>query len=433
MDQDTWLNILLVIVFVLIGGIFAATELALVSLRQGQIDRMEKEGGSAARTASLARDPNRFLAAVQIGVTVMGFLSAAFGAATLAPDFSPLLVRIGMSQSVADTVALVLLTLAIAYLSLVFGELVPKRIALQYTERVAKVLGPPLDYFARLMRPVVWFLSVSTNGVVHLLGGDPNARGEEMTEEELRTIVAGHQMLSSDERRILTDVLDTGERTLEEVMTPRPSVEFMRGNLTVSQARKAVLDAPYSRYPVVRDGFDDVVGFLHVRDLLGAPDDATVQDLTRDVLLLPGTNHVLPVLAQMRAEGMHIAVVVDEYGGTDGIVTLEDLVEELVGEIYDEYDSEIPLFLRVGDGVLRVNAGLTIEDFEEVTGVELKDGNYETAAGYVIDQLGRLANVGDQVDVKDASIRVAAVDGHRIVALDVEKRRNADPERVGDA
>ncbi|MFZ1381348.1 MAG: hemolysin family protein [Scrofimicrobium sp.] len=429
MDQDTWLNLLLVVVFVLIGGVFAATELALVSLRQGQIDRMESEGGRAARTASLARDPNRFLSAVQIGVTVMGFLSAAFGAATLAPDFAPLLVRIGMSESVASTVALVLLTLFIAYLSLVFGELVPKRIALQYTEKVAKLLGPPLDYFARLMRPVVWLLSVSTNGVVRLLGGDPEARGEEMSEEELRTIVAGHQSLSPDERRILTDVMDTGDRTLQEVMTPRPGVTFMPADLTAGEAREIILNAPYSRYPVVGTNFDDVLGFLHVRDLLGADEGLRVSDLMREVLLLPATNHVLPVLTQMRAEGMHIAVVVDEYGGTDGIVTLEDLVEELVGEIHDEYDPNAPLFMRTSEGVLRVNAGLTIEEFQEVTGVELEDGNYETAAGYLIERLGRLAEVGDGLEVAGTRIEVAAVQGNRIIALDVTK---AGPEVGGE-
>lgn len=433
MDQDTWLNILLVVVFVLIGGVFAATELALVSLRQGQIDRMENEGGRAARTASLARDPNRFLAAVQIGVTVMGFLSAAFGAATLAPDFAPLLVQIGMSESVAATVSLVLLTLFIAYLSLVFGELVPKRIALQYTEKVAKLLGPPLDYFARLMRPVVWLLSVSTNGVVRLLGGDPDARGEEMTEEELRTIVAGHQSLSPDERKILTDVMDTGDRTLEEVMTPRPSVTFMSADLTVGEAREVILNAPYSRYPVVGENFDDVLGFLHVRDLLGASEEQRVRSLMREVLLLPATNRVLPVLTQMRAEGMHIAVVVDEYGGTDGIITLEDLVEELVGEIRDEYDPNVPLFMRTSEGILRVNAGLTIEEFQEVTGVELEDGEYETAAGYVLERLGRLAKVGDEVDVAGTRIEVAAVQGHRILVLDVAKRSGPNTKTGGMA
>lgn len=419
MDQDTLLNILLVIVFVLVGGMFAATELALVSLREGQIDRMEKVGGRAGRTAELARDPNRFLAAVQIGVTVAGFLSAAYGASTLAPDFAPFFVDMGMSAGAASTTALIVLTLAIAYLSLVFGELVPKRIALQHTERLALLVGPPLDRFARLMRPVVWLLSVSTNGVVRLFGGDPNARGDEMTEEELRDIVVSHEALPDDERQILGDVLDAGDRSLSEIMRPRPEVAFMRASLTVAEALDVVADAPYSRYPVIGENFDDVLGFLHVRDLLRAPGDAHVADFVREILLLPSTNRLLTSMTQMRKESVHIAVVVDEYGGTDGIVTLEDMVEELVGDIRDEYDDAAPAQARAVDGVVRVDAGLTIEEFAEDTGVELADGNYETAAGYVIDRLGRLAEIGDEVTVDGVVIRVAECEGRRITALDV--------------
>lgn len=287
MDQDTWFNILLVVIFVLIGGVFAATELALVSLREGQIESMEKDGGRAARTAALARDPNRFLAAVQIGVTVAGFLSAAFGASTIAPDVAPLLEGLGLSESAAAATALVVLTLVIAYLSLVFGELVPKRFALQYTERIARIVGPPLDRFARLMRPVVWLLSVSTNGVVRLLGGDPNASREEMSEEELRGIVVGHEALAPEERKILSDVLDAGDRSLAEVMRPRTEVTFMSSEITAADAREVVASSPYSRYPVVGENFDDVQGFLHVRDLLRAPDETRVRDLMREVAVFP--------------------------------------------------------------------------------------------------------------------------------------------------
>lgn len=419
MDQDTWFNVLLVIVFVLIGGVFAATELALVSLREGQIDRMEKQGGGAARTARLARDPNRFLAAVQIGVTVAGFLSAAYGASTLAPDFAPLLVTAGMSESAAATTALIVLTLIIAYLSLVLGELVPKRLALQHTERLARLVGPPLDRFARLMRPVVWLLSVSTNGVVRLFGGDPHARGDGMSDEELRGIVIGHEGIPLDERQILSDVLDAGDRSLAEVMRPRTEVAFMRAHLTVAEAIQITAHAPYSRYPVTGENFDDVLGFLHVRDLLRAPAGARVRDLMRDILLLPSTNRLLPSMSQMRRDGVHIAVVVDEYGGTDGIVTLEDMVEELVGDIRDEYDDVVPAHVHAVDGVVRVDAGLTIEEFAKETGIELADGPFETAAGYVISQLNRLADVGDEITVGTASIQVAAIEGRRITALEV--------------
>lgn len=417
--MDTWLNLLLVVVFVLIGGVFAATELSLVSLREGQIDRIERDGG--ARTAALARDPNRFLASVQIGVTVAGFFSAAYGASTIAPSFAPVLEGIGLSESVASTTAFILLTLFIAYLSLVFGELVPKRIALQYAERLARIVGPPLDFFAGLMRPVVWLLSVSTNGVVRLLGMDPNARAEEMSEEELRGIVEGHEGLEENEKQILSDVLDAADRSLAEVMTPRPEVSFIHADLSSEEARAVVADGPYSRYPVIGEDFDDVLGFLHVRDLLQVEPGAHVRDLMRPIPMLPNTNRVLPSMSQLRAEGIHIAVVLDEYGGTDGIVTLEDLVEELVGDIRDEYDADDAVRLPTVDGVMNADARLNLEEFEEATGIALPDdGNFETAAGFVLDRLGRMAVVGDEVPLDGGVIlRVARIEGRRIVDLDV--------------
>lgn len=419
MGNGPWMNVLLVVLFVLIGGVFAATELALVSLREGQLQQMEKEGGRAAHTARLARDPNRFLAAVQIGVTVAGFFSAAYGASTLAPAVTPFFVSIGMRPGAASTTAFITLTLIIVYLSLVLGELVPKRLALQHTRRIAQVVGPPLDYFSRLMRPVVWLLSVSTNGVVRLLGGDPHARGGEMSEEELRGIIIGHEGLTLEERRILADVLDADGRSLAEVMTPRADVVFLQEDMTVEEALDVLGDFTYSRYPVIGKNFDDILGFLHVRDLLRASENSRIRDFTREILLLPNTNHLLPSMSHMRREGVHIAIVVDEYGGTDGIATLEDLVEELIGDIRDEYDAVASEYARTSNGIILVSASVTIEEFAEETGIELEDGSYETAGGYVLDRLNRLAKTGDEVKVEEALIRVAAVKGRRIITLEV--------------
>ena len=419
MDQDTLLNIGLVLVFILVGGVFAGTEMALVSLRESQVNRLESEGPRGARAASVARDPNRFLAAVQIGVTVAGFFSAAYGASTLAPDFAPVLEGAGLPAAVAHTISLIGLTLVIAYLSLVLGELVPKRLALQRSQSVALLVGPPLDRFAALMRPVVWLLSVSTDAVVRLVGGDPTARSQEMTEEELRDIVVAHQGLSDDERRILGDVFDAADRPLSEVMRPRGEVTFLAGDTPVSSALSTVRSSPYSRYPVTGQDFDDVIGILHMRDLLDADPATPVADLTREVLHLPSTAHVLPALSQMRREGRHLAVVVDEYGGTDGIVTLEDLVEELVGDIRDEYDAVEPAPAPSTDGTFDIDASITIEHVAEATGLHLEDGPYETAAGYVISRLGRLAAVGDIVTVGDRDLVVTEVDGNRLVRLRV--------------
>ncbi|WP_307827852.1 hemolysin family protein [Nocardioides sp. SYSU D00038] len=419
-DTQTFVNLGLVVVFVLVGGVFAATELALVSLRESQVRQLERRGGRGARVAGIARDPNRFLAAVQIGVTVAGFFSAAYGGSTLAPDVAPYLVDVGLGDDAADTVALVVMTLLIAYLSLVLGELVPKRLALQRSEQVAVLTGPVLDRFATLMRPVIWLLSVSTNALVRLLGGDPHATNDAVSDEELRDIVTSHEGLGDDERRILGDVFSATTSTLKEVMRPRGDVAFVKGGTPLAEAADWVGGQQYSRYPVIGESFDDVTGFLHVRDLLRVADDdpRTVADVQREVLVLPGTNLVLPTVSTMREAGVHLAVVVDEYGGTDGIVTLEDLVEEVVGDIRDEYDDATVAALDTDGGRL-VAGGLTIEDFAEETGVELADGDYETVGGYLIARIGRVPEVGDAVAVGDARIEVVAMRGRRIETLRV--------------
>ena len=420
MDTLTFLNFGLVVLFVLFGGVFAATEIALISLRESQLSAMERQGARGARVAAVARNPNRFLAAVQIGVTVAGFFSAAYGGSTLAPDLAPYLERVGLGEDAAQTTALVVLTLVIAYLSLVLGELVPKRLALQKAAGVSLAVAPVLDRFATLMRPVIWLLSLSTNAHVRLLGGDPNATSEQLSEEELRDLVSTHEDLDEQERRILTDVFAATETTIKEVMRPRGDVSFVDGSLTLAAAAQQVRALPYSRYPVTGSGFDDVVGFLHVRDLLGVEhDDARrVHELTRPILMLPSTNLVLPTVATMRKERVHLAVVVDEYGGTDGIVTLEDLVEELVGEIHDEYDTHEPVDPR---DLADVNGGTSLEDFEEDTGLTLPDGGYETVAGYVISVLGHIPTPGERVALDGASLEVAEVVGNRVTRLTLHR------------
>ncbi|MBP6996183.1 MAG: HlyC/CorC family transporter [Phycicoccus sp.] len=420
MDTQTWINVGLVVLFVLIGGVFAATEIALVSLRESQLAALERASARGARVAAVARDPNRFLAAVQIGVTVTGFLSAAYGGSTIAPDFVPSLMGLGLSEGAADTVALVGMTLIIAYLSLVLGELVPKRLALQKATTVALAVTPALDRFSVLMRPVIALLSLSTNAVVRLLGGDPNAGGETLTEEELRDLVISHEALDDQERRILRDVFAASDTTVEEAMRPRGDVTFVRGDLPLPQAAQQLRELPWSRYPVTGDNVDDLIGVLHIRELIGVAtgDPRRVRDVARPLLLLPGSKRVLPSVALMREQGRHLAVVVDEYGGTDGIVTLEDLVEELVGEIRDEYDAPEPR-TTTPEAVGSLDAGMTLEHFAEMTGVALPDGSYETVAGFVMARLERIPKVGDVVDLdEDAGrIEVVAMTGNRVTRV----------------
>ncbi|GAA1446505.1 hypothetical protein GCM10009641_70170 [Mycobacterium cookii] len=419
MEPGTWIDVLLVLAFILVGGVFAATEIALVSLRSGQVDRLETEGGRGHSVASLARDPNRFLSAVQIGVTVAGFFSAAFGASTLAPSFTPVFEGLGLPGP--ETVSLVVTTLVVSYLSLVLGELVPKRLALQRSVGVAKLFAPPLGRFATVMTPVIWLLSLSTNLLVRLLGGNPDATNDDVDEEELRMMISGHEDIPEGERRLVDDVFEAGDRSLSEVMKPRGDVVFLAGDLTLAEAVAVIVAEPYTRYPVTGESFDEILGYLHLRDVLGHADDhsRTVGDIVRDLPVLPRTNRVLPSIDQLRGQGAHIALVVDEYGGTDGIVTLEDLMEELVGEIHDEYDRDAEIAASADPET--VDAGLTIEEFGERTGVELVDGPYETVAGFLLHRLARMADTGDKVPVGDHTLEVAEVDGHRITRVRVHE------------
>ena len=407
----------LVVVFVLIGSIFVLAETALVSLRDSQARSLGEKSRRGRIVAELNQDPNRFLASVQVGVTLSGFMSAAFGGATLAEDLAPVLVSLGMAERFTEAAALVLVTVAISYLSLVFGELVPKRIALQRAETVSLGLGPLIDWVSRVSRPVIWLLSVSTNLVVRLLGGDPNAQREQISDEELRQLVGSHEALGEEERRIVEDVFQAGDRQIREVMVPRTDVDFLDVSTPVYKAAREALSMPHSRYPVIRGSSDDVIGFVHVRDLLDpemAGRSVRVGELTRDILTLPWTRPILAALTDMRREGIHLAMVADEYGGTAGIVTMEDLVEELVGDIRDEYDLHEAETTRHLGGDVEVDGLLNLDDFEDETGLRLPDGPYETVAGYLMAQLGRIPEPGDTVDFDEHRITVLVVDGRRV-------------------
>jgi putative hemolysin len=420
---DLWVNILVILALILIGACFVAAELAIVSLRDSQANRLIEEGGRRGRRLrTLTAYPNRFLAAGQVGVTFTGFLSAAFGESRISPELVPIVVGWGLSETLAEILVLIVVTCVIAYFSLVLGELVPKRIALQRAERIALFAAGPLDAFATMLRPVIVLLSASTDFIVRLFGVDPKAKREQISGEELRDLVAAHEDLTEQERELIDDVFEAGARELREVMIPRTEVDFIDGAMSAAKAATIISDRPHSRYPVTRDSADDIIGFVHIRDILapGRVEASTrVGDLARDVAAFPGTNGVLSTLTEMRRRRQHLAIVVDEYGGTAGIVTLEDLVEELIGDIKDEYDLvQRPEAARVL-GVVVVDGLMNLEDFADDTGVELPDGPYETVAGFMVAQLGRLPVQGDEVHEAGHAISVVELDGRRIARVRV--------------
>ena len=432
--SNWFLSSFLVLLFVLIGGFFAASEIALVSLRESQVRRIADHGRGGRAVAHLRENPSRFLSAVQIGVTFAGFFAASYGGATIAISLQSVLIERGLSEEVAGTLALVLVTVTVSYLSLVLGELVPKRLAIQRPEQVALFVGPLLNRIARVCRPLIWFLSISTDAVVRLLGIDPRARAEELTEEELRDLVGSHEELTPEERRVLTDAFTATDRLLREVMIPRTEVDFLPGSMSIEEAADYVASQPHSRYPVIGESPDDILGVVHVRDVLTAARRGTfgrdapkrVADLAREAPVLPESLPLVQALSQMRRRG-HLAIVIDEYGGTDGIVTLEDLIEELVGDIEDEYDPRGRPSHRLEDGSVELDGLLHRDDVRELTGIELPEGHFNTLAGFVVSELGRTPQLGDSVEALGHGFSVIEMDGRRVARVRVRPLDRPSP------
>ena len=408
----------LVLLFIGIAGLFVAAEIALISLRESQIRQLEGKSRRGDRVVALTRNPNRFLAAAQVGITFLGFLSAAFGAERLGKYISPVFEDWGLSEGVSKTLALISITIVIAYISLVFGELVPKRLALYRTEIIALAVAPAFDFTAKVFRPVIWLLSKSTDAIIKLFGLSSKEIRSEISEAELVDLVSGHTSLSEEEREIVEEVFAAGDLQLHEIMVPRTEVDFMDVGLSITDAITVAIEHSHSRYPVTRGSTDEVIGFLHVRDLLNpkviSSSGETILELVRPVLNLPGTKGVLPALAEMRAKRSHIAVVLDEYGGTDGIVTLEDLVECLIGEIHDEYDSEeVEVTPQARTGEFEIDSLISLEDLYDQTGIVLPEGPYETVGGLVMDHLGRIPEPHDSITVNQVRITVLTLEGKR--------------------
>ena len=416
--MDLLQAIALVLVLILLGSFFVAAEISLISLRESQIKQLSERGKRGSRLGKLTSNPNRFLAAGQVGVTVTGFLSAALGAEQIGVYVTPFFEKLSFVGGFAKTLSIITVTLVIAYFSLVLGELVPKRLGLYRSEAIALNTSFWLETTARIFRPVIWLLSKSTDLVLRLLGIDPKEERSQISEEELMELVSGHKALTDEEREIVEEVFNTSEKLVNEVMVPRTEVDFMDGSLTVNKAISLAIEMAHSRYPVVQGSSDEVIGFIHVRDLLdskSANPNSKLQDLVRPIMYLPGSKGVLPSLTEMRNQRQHLAIVLDEYGGTDGIVTLEDLVECLIGDIHDEYDqAEVDINLQSRTGDIELDGLTSLEDLESETGIALPEGPYQTISGFLMHFLGRMPKVHDVVNINGVRLVVISLEGHRV-------------------
>ena len=415
------LRIIVVLLLVLGSAVFVAAEYALITARRARLEERALKGNRGAKAAlRLMDEPVRFISSTQLGITIFAILVGAIG--------EPLISGL-MQPPLSNTVAFVVSFAILTYFSVVLGELVPKAVALQRAEALAGVLAVPLDFLGRVAHPIVWLLQVSANAVLRLLRVNPAPAGMiAYTREDIRLSVAAaedHGELEQAEEEMLYKVFDFASKEVSAVMVPRPEVVGISADMPPDEALRAVVDSPFTRYPVYRGTLDDIVGILHVRDLFGAMHDLGIasvelESIVRPAYVVPETKDLAALLADFRREKQHLAIVVDEYGDVEGIVTLEDLLEEIVGDIEDEFDLPDTSIERVDDTHIRIEGTYTIDDFNEEFGTELEHEDFNTMAGLVFGALGRAAEVGDEVKVDGLLLRVNEIEGSRILKLEIE-------------
>ncbi len=427
--MSDFLRILAIFLLVLGNAVFVAAEYALVTARRTRLEPEAEAGSMRARAAlELMEQPVKFISTVQIGITVFGIALGAVGQPLLSGYFDGWL-----SYGIAYTLAFLILT----YLSVMLGELVPKAIALQKAEAIAKTLSFPLGILQRLVAPFVWLLQVSANAVTRLFGVQPARAGDlAHTEEDIRQILAGAEdagVIATTEEEMLYKVFDFADKEVHEVMVPRPQVVAISIAMPTEEALAALLESPYTRYPVYRESLDEIAGILHVRDLFSALHDrgiaqVEIEELLRPVYIVPETKDLAALLAEFRKRNQHMAIVVDEYGAMQGIATLEDLLEEIVGEIEDEFDLPDESVEQIDETHIRIDGTFPIDDFNEQFQTEMEVEDYHTMAGYVFGLLGRAPEVDDEVTTDGLVLRVVEVEGSRIQRLEVEFREPSADE-----
>lgn len=429
-------EILVILVLIALNGYFAAAEIALVSARRTALQTAADKGSVRAQAAvRLLDDPNRLLSTISAGITLIGFTAASLAAVTFEEPLAQWLRSLGLRWvgTVASGLAVFLVTIAVTYLTLVFGELAPKRLGLQRAERVAQSVAMPVTWLSAALSPLIWVLGHSTDVVARLIGVKPGRHGTSVTEEEIRLLVTEQGSLLDEEKRMIHEVFDLGDTVAREIMVPRVDAEMLEDTLTVGEALPHFRRTGFSRMPVFHEDPDTVVGVALLKDVLGPIAEQTPGELVakyaRQPAFVPETKPILDLLSEMRASHNHMVVVVDEHGGTAGLVTIEDIVEEVIGEIADEFDRDYRYINQIADGVWLVDGRLPVEDSIEKLGLELPESEeYDTLAGWVLMELGHIPEVGERITVGDAEVRVQAVRRRRIARLRVSRAVGASEQ-----
>ncbi len=440
----TLVAIVVLVLLTLLEAFFVAAEIALVSVRRSRVEQLVEEGRpGASRVRRMLKNPGRFLAVVQLGLTFIGFLASAYAAVSLAGQLSSWLVAQGVGVGTADPAALVVVTVVLALFTIVFAELVPKSIALAYNERFALALSGPLDLLGRLFGPLVEALTTVTRWIAQRFGAQVDAEVQ-ISAEELRLIVergSEQGILEAEEEQMINAVIELGERRLHEVMVPRTSIVALPTTATFDQAIDTIIEEGHSRVPVYAESVDEVVGILYAKDLLPLLKTADhrrpdLRNLLRTPVFVPESMSIDDLLHEFQRRKVHIAIVLDEYGGTAGLVTIEDLLEEIVGEIQDEYDVEEPLVERLDEDRARVDGRASVEDLLEVWDLKIQledEDEYDTVGGLVYHRVGGIPSPGDEVQVDGLRLTVESTDGRRVGKVLVVREHAADEEAGEDA
>ncbi len=448
-DADTGVlsvvfKIVLLLALILVNAYFAMAEIAVISLNDAKMEKMAEDGNKKARLVlKLTKNPTRFLSTIQIGITLAGFLTSASAATSFAEMLTSAVTTAipSLPVDVVSPIAVVLITLVMSYFSLVLGELVPKRIGMQIPEKVAFMVAKPLLFISKVTGPFVRFLSFSTNLIVKILGFDPNANEESVTEEEIRMMVdvGGEKgVIEDDQKEMINNIFEFDDIDAGDVMTHRTDVVAADVNdITVDDFIQLAIENGRSRIPLYEEDIDNIVGIVYVKDLLKyigkqMPAKKLLREIMREPYFVPESKSCGELFKEMRARRLQMAVVVDEYGGTAGIVTIEDIVEAVMGNIQDEYDHEDEEISKIDDNTFTVDGTIDFEEIEELIGKELPEGDYETLAGYVIEELQCIPKDGEMNEVvfQNVKFTVLSVEDRRIEKIKVEIF--PEPEADGD-
>jgi putative hemolysin len=418
--------------------VFVAAEIALVTVRRTRVDQLVEEGRRGARRVrALTAQPGRFLAVIQLGITFIGFLAAAFAGSSMTQGLRDVFRGAPAVGPYAEVLALLIVTALLSFVTIVFGELVPKTLALAHPERFALALARPVDFMGRVLRPIVWVLERVTEAVNRLLGvGDTDQN--QISTEELKLLVerGGEQgILEAEEEQMINAVIELGDRRVHEVMIPRIAIVALPATATLPDAIDRIIEQGHSRVPVYEESVDEVVGILYAKDLLpflkdGTEERPSVRSLLRTPVFVPESMSIDDLLHELQRRKVHIAIVLDEYGGTAGLVTIEDLLEEIVGEIQDEYDvHEEPMVVRLSDHEARVDGRAAVDDLAELFDTQLgleDDDEYDTVGGLIYHRIGGVPSPGDEIDVDGLHLTVESTDGRRVGKVLVRR----DPSQV---